>query len=308
MSRDVSLLYPCSLLSLCTESYHHRSSFSSSRHPKLEEVHSNMDVVPRRTAAEAKEYILKGEPVVITDWFDDKINPVVHRWTLTYLDKMFSALGKAGFNVAADLNTQCCRYFEPQGSSQKSGYPYPFSPTTHLYRDTFNGYVKTTRKANRDRYGRITTKPRLLHYLHEIIMNKDGKATVGGAKAPQQLENELDVITTQLRPLAAKQPFFGDFSYAKIWMGMRGIIMPMHYDHTDNMYVMSWGRKRAYIGNPGQLNEFYRYPNGHPLQGSSQVNLTEPELDDFPNFEDAKLAEVVVGPGDVLYLPALWWQ
>ena len=39
---------------------------------------------------------------------------------------------------------------------------------------------------------------------------------------------------------------------------MKGIIMPAHYDATDNLYVMAWGRKKAYIGDPGQLDDMYR--------------------------------------------------
>lgn len=84
--------------------------------------------------------------------------------------------------------------------------------------------------------------------------------------------------------------------------------MPLHYDATDNLYAMAWGRKRAIIGEPGQLDALYRYPNDHPLVGSSQVNLTDPDLDRYPHFKDATLREVLVGPGDLLYLPAFWWH
>mmetsp|Transcript_25085 Transcript_25085/g.52456 ORF Transcript_25085/g.52456 Transcript_25085/m.52456 type:complete len:787 (+) Transcript_25085:28-2388(+) len=291
---------------------------ASSRHPKLDEIHPNMPAVPRRTTKDAKEYILRGEPVIITDMFEGGIsNPVAHKWTLNYLNqKVFGAIAGGEppkFNVAADVNTRCCRYFESQGKAQSLEYPYPFVPTTHLYRDTFDGFVKTIRKANRNTVARggigaNSTKPKLLHYLHEIVMNKDGIAAVAGGEAPQQLVDDLDAITSQLRLLASKQPFFGDFAYAKVWLGQKGIVMPMHYDATDNIYVMAWGRKRAIIGEPGQLDAFYRYPNGHPLVGSSQVNLTEPDLDRYPQFKDARLREVIVGPGDVLYLPAWWWH
>ena len=47
-----------------------------------------------------------------------------------------------------------------------------------------------------------------------------------------------------LWPLATHQPYFGGLASAKIWMGQRGIVMPLHYDATDNLYVMAWGRKR----------------------------------------------------------------
>lgn len=61
--------------------------------------------------------------------------------------------------------------------------------------------------------------------------------------------------------------------------------------------VMIWGRKRATLGAPGQIAELYRYPNAHPLVGSSRVNLSAPDLARHPRFAAAKLQELVVGPG-----------
>lgn len=294
-----------------------RELLVSSRHPALAAIHPNMPAVPRRTMEDAREYIRRGEPVVIHDMFErGTANPVAHTWTLEYLKQhaFGASQAEAGklpkFNVAADTNRRCCRYFEAQGKSQQLRYPYPFVPTTHLYRDTFDGFVRTVRKANRNAAAAAgnSTRPKLLHYLHEIVMNQEGKASVAGGKAPPQLEHDLGIVTLQLRPLATQQPFFGDFAFAKLWLGQKGIVMPIHYDATDNLYVMEWGRKRAIIGAPGQLDELYRYPNGHPLVGSSQVNLTAPDLPRYPHFEKAKLREVIVGPGDVLYLPAWWWH
>ena len=170
----------------------------STRHEKLTRtLTTDIKSVHRRTFQDAKEYIVRGEPVVITDWFDNMPNPVSHKWTLSYLNDMFNTEESIGFNIAADLNGQCCQYFEPQEKAKKLGYPYPFAPTTHLYRDSFAGYVKTVRKANR------SPNPKLLHYLHEIVMKRDGKATVGGGSAPQKLVNDLDVVTSQLRPIVS---------------------------------------------------------------------------------------------------------
>ena len=71
---------------------------------------------------------------------------------------------------------------------------------------------------------------------------------------------------------------------------------------------MAWGRKRVILGEPGQLDALYRYPNAHPLVGSSQVNISCPDLERHPRFAHARLREAVVGVGDVLYLPAWWWH
>ena len=283
---------------------------ATSRHENLAKIHHNMPMVPRRTLNEARDYIIRGEPVIITNAFHDgnaHTSPIVHKWNVQYLSKKVFSSNKERFNVAADVSTRCCRYFEPQGKSQKVGYPYPFSPSTHLYRDTFDSFVKTIRKGYVLPDAPKSVK-KILHYLHEIVMNDKGKATIAGGSAPQQFTEDIDAISTQLRDIASNQPFFGNFNSAKLWIGQRGIVMPVHFDATDNLYVMVFGRKRAIIGEPGQLDEMYRYPNDHPLAGSSQVNLTAPDLDQHPNFKNAKLHEAIVGPGDILYLPAWWWH
>jgi len=297
---------------------------SQSRHPKLAAIHPDMPMVPRRTVKEAMEYIARGEPVIITNTFDSTFNPVTHKWTLDYMSRnVFGHTGGGGdggevpkFNVAADVVTQCCQYFEPQGKAKANGYPYPFAPTTHLYRDSFDEFVKTIRKASRQAYNvganstnLLSLSPkRTLHYLHEIVMNSKGEVVVAGGPAPQPLVEDLDAVTAQMKRLANLQPFFGGFANAKVWLGQKDIVMPIHYDSIDNLYIMSWGRKKAIVGEPGQLDSLYRYPNGHPLAGSSRVNLTNPDLKRYGQFQKAKLREVVVGPGDVLYLPAWWWH
>jgi len=296
---------------------------ASSRSAALAAIHPDMPMVERRTASEARAYIARGEPVVITNAFDgadEKTSPVAHKWTLEYLSRrVFGAPGagaggdaageEPSFNVAADREGPCCRYFEPQAKAQKAEYPYPFAPSTHLYRDQFDGFVKTVRKASRMKNsGTATNRKRVLHYLHEIVMNGQGEAVVAGGAAPPQLKADLDAVVVALEALAENQPFFGRFASAKVWLGQRGIVMPIHYDATDNLYVMAWGRKKAIISPPGQLDALYRYPNAHPLAGSSQVNLTAPDLTLHPHFQGADLREVVVGPGDVLYLPAWWWH
>ena len=62
--------------------------------------------------------------------------------------------GEPLLNVATDLRLGCCRYYEPRRASLAAGHPYPFRPRTHLYRDTFGGFVDTVRGALRARTGR----------------------------------------------------------------------------------------------------------------------------------------------------------
>ena len=274
---------------------------ASSRHASLASppLVQKPRMVARRKLADAMEFISRAEPVVITDLFDGNLShPIVQKWTLEYLRRFMHG---GFYNVAADAAKACCQYYEPRRIAAEAGYPYPFRPRTHLYRDHFEGFVGTLRESP------LATEPRL-HYLHDILMERDAAPVVAGEAATPQIAADLEEMVTALRPLAKMQPFFGGVANAKLWIGQKGVTMPLHYDSSDNLYVMAWGRKRAILAEPGQYDALYPYPNAHPLAGSSQVNLSNPDLARHPGFADVLLSETVVGPGDVLYLPGYWWH
>jgi ribosomal protein L16 Arg81 hydroxylase len=47
---------------------------------------------------------------------------------------------------------------------------------------------------------------------------------------------------------------------------------------------------------------------GHPSARHSQVDYTKPDLELFPQFAQANANEVILQPGDVLYLPTHWFH
>ena len=40
----------------------------------------------------------------------------------------------------------------------------------------------------------------------------------------------------------------------------------------------------------------------------SQVDLEQPDLQKFPRFGRAKRYELMLEPGDMLFIPAFWWH
>ena len=131
-----------------------------------------------------------------------------------------------------------------------AGFPYPFRPRTRLYRDTFNGFVATLRHAALNRSRAVASgasaaeadaSAPTLHYLHDLMMDTGGKPVAGrsGAAAPPKLAAELNATAAALLPLARLQPFYGGIANAKVWIGQRGVTMPLHYDSTDNLYASS---------------------------------------------------------------------
>eukprot|EP00435_Cladocopium_sp_Y103_P074066 s27_g46.t1 len=274
----------------------------ASRHHGMASAHREIPRVPRRKFLEAKEMIMRDDPVVITDLFealDLPAKPVSHKWTLDYLNLR---MHQGFYNIAADIPGRCCQYYEPRKVAAEAKYPYPFRPTTHLYRDSFDGFAKTLHS------GETEGSRHLVHYLHDVVMERDGSPVVAGQAAPEELAAELRAVAEALRPAQRLQPFFGGIANAKLWIGQKGVVMPLHYDTADNLYVMAWGRKRVLLAEPGQQDAFYPYPSSHPNAGSAQVNVSAPNLTRFPGFASAKLHETVVGPGDVLFLPNHWWH
>ena len=287
---------------------------AASRHASLLSLSVRPRVVSRRKTADALDFLSRAEPVVITDLFDtNSSHPVPQKWTLEYLKRF---MHKGFYNVAADNRSACCQYYEPRRVAAEAGYPYPFRPRTHLYKDHFAGFVETLRASRASQASQASGEPSgessrsslLHHYLHDVLMERDGTPVVAGEAATPQVAADLSATVTALRPLSRMQPFFAGIANAKLWVGQKGVTMPLHYDSSDNLYVMAWGRKRAILAEPGQYGALYPYPNAHPLAGSSQVNLQDPDLARHPGFADAVLWETVVGPGDVLYLPGYWWH
>src|SRR3569833_609406 len=96
-----------------------------------------------------------------------------------------------------------------------------------------------------------------------------------------------------------------------IWIGNRTCIAA-HFDNTENIACVVAGRRRITMFTPDQIANLYvgpldLTPAGQPV---SLVDIRNPDLDRFPRFAAAQaVAEVAeLGPGDAVYVPALWWH
>lgn len=78
-----------------------------------------------------------------------------------------------------------------------------------------------------------------------------------------------------------------------------------HYDVMDNLYAQIVGKKKAIMWAPSEALNLY-------LDGdkSKVVDIDDFELnkDEFPNFCKAKQFSCDLVPGDLLYIPALWFH
>ncbi len=109
----------------------------------------------------------------------------------------------------------------------------------------------------------------------------------------------------------ARRLVSGDSVLESIWIGNRTCIAA-HFDNTENLACVAAGRRRFTLFPPDQIRNLYigpldLTPAGQPV---SLVDIRNPDLARFPRFAAAlEVAEVAeLGPGDAVYIPALWWH
>lgn len=97
----------------------------------------------------------------------------------------------------------------------------------------------------------------------------------------------------------------------RLWIG-NGSHTATHYDGSTNLACVVAGRRRFTLFPPGQVTNLYVGPLDRTLAGppASMVDPTRPDFDRYPRFAEALAhAEVAdLGPGDALFVPAIWWH
>jgi oxalate decarboxylase/phosphoglucose isomerase-like protein (cupin superfamily) len=86
---------------------------------------------------------------------------------------------------------------------------------------------------------------------------------------------------------------------SNVWIG-RGSITHMHYDASYNCFVQIYGRKKFLIYPPEYWIHLNLYSSLHPSHRQSQM--------DFPVIPGMTPYEMVLEPGDLLYLPPYWFH
>lgn len=97
----------------------------------------------------------------------------------------------------------------------------------------------------------------------------------------------------------------------RIWFGNQSNVNT-HYDDSENIACVIAGKRRFTLFPPEQVENLYigpleNTPGGAPI---SMVKLLEPDYKKYPRFKTALdyALTAELEPGDVIYIPALWWH
>ena len=122
--------------------------------------------------------------------------------------------------------------------------------------------------------------------------------------------NNRNLETTQLGRLLediVMPPEYLDQSRSSgnvfFWFGSAGTITPLHYDQANLMMVQIYGRKKWQIIPP--IYTPFLYNN---VGVFSEVDCEKPDYNKYPLFEEVKIIEVVLEPGEIIFVPTGWWH
>ncbi|XP_015905589.1 tRNA wybutosine-synthesizing protein 5 [Parasteatoda tepidariorum] len=82
-----------------------------------------------------------------------------------------------------------------------------------------------------------------------------------------------------------------------------GLSVWTHYDVMDNALIQVKGEKKAVLFPPTDALNLYL--NGDK---SEVMDIENPDFNKFPKFENVTRHECCLCPGDILYIPALWFH
>ena len=83
----------------------------------------------------------------------------------------------------------------------------------------------------------------------------------------------------------------------------------LHFDGFHNIFVQIRGRKKILLYPPSNYLSFYPpIEDSRGLADYSRVDPNLPNLELFPKFPWQQRIEVVLQPGEMLYIPPYWWH
>jgi hypothetical protein len=87
------------------------------------------------------------------------------------------------------------------------------------------------------------------------------------------------------------------------WFGPAGTHTPLHHDTVLLLHTQVFGRKRWRFISPLETPRLYNYADVF-----SPIDLDHPDYNRYPLLRGVKVLEVVVEPGETVFLPLAWWH
>ena len=96
--------------------------------------------------------------------------------------------------------------------------------------------------------------------------------------------------------------------FQKWWLSGPGTVSVLHTDLPDNLFAQFVGKKRVMLFPPRDEFRLYREPLWSTVPMCSRVDPEVPDYKRFPRLRRAHPRCLLLGPGEILYIPRRWWH
>ncbi len=90
------------------------------------------------------------------------------------------------------------------------------------------------------------------------------------------------------------------------WIGPAGTVTSLHHDLTNNFIAQMVGRKRLTVLPAAEVGRLYN--DRHVFSRITDLDAPDIDVTLYPRLVGAKLYEIMLEPGEILFMPLAWWH
>ncbi|KQQ36052.1 transcription factor [Duganella sp. Leaf126] len=167
----------------------------------------------------------------------------------------------------------------------------------------------------RERYGDVPVRARVGDYIgnafaadrpmRDMTMRDYLDISLAGTDDLPPYVGNLEL--RELNGMCHWPGYFQKMGPPRFWLGPVRTMTPLHCDYDDNVFAQIWGSKRIFLAPPH--HDAFLYPKeANAILFGSPFDPEAPDYDRYPLARQARCTEVIVHPGDLLFVPAGWYH
>jgi hypothetical protein len=95
---------------------------------------------------------------------------------------------------------------------------------------------------------------------------------------------------------------------SRFWFAPPDVGGALHRDLPENLYAQVSGRKKWMLFDRKETRRMYSHPLRSGVPNYSRADAEKPDYEQFPRLREARMHVAVLEPGELLYIPSLWWH